>query len=56
MRAAVCRAFGEPLVVEDVVAVVWSPLWGQTIFYLVLVIVLLARPQGMFGKRAVRAQ
>jgi branched-chain amino acid transport system permease protein len=44
------------LVIEDVVAVVWSPLWGQTTFYLVLVVVLLARPQGMFGKRAVRAQ
>ena len=44
------------LVIEDVVAVVWSPLWGQTTFYLVLVIVLLARPQGIFGKRTVRAQ
>jgi branched-chain amino acid transport system permease protein len=44
------------LVVEDVVAVVWSPVWGQTTFYLVLVVVLLARPQGLFGKRAVRAQ
>lgn len=44
------------LVIEDVVAVVWSPLWGQTTFYLVLVVVLLARPQGMFGKKAVRAQ
>ena len=44
------------LVIEDVVAVVWSPLWGQTTFYLVLVVVLMARPQGLFGKRAVRAQ
>jgi branched-chain amino acid transport system permease protein len=44
------------LVIEDVVAVVWSPVWGQTTFYLVLVVVLLARPQGLFGKRAVRAQ
>ncbi|HEX6523267.1 MAG TPA: branched-chain amino acid ABC transporter permease [Streptosporangiaceae bacterium] len=44
------------LVIEDVVAVVWSPLWGQTTFYLVLVVVLLVRPQGMFGKKAVRAQ
>lgn len=44
------------LVIEDVVAVVWSPLWGQTTFYLVLVVVLLVRPQGLFGKRAVRAQ
>jgi branched-chain amino acid transport system permease protein len=44
------------MVIEDVVAVVWSPVWGQTTFYLVLVVVLLARPQGIFGKRAVRAQ
>jgi branched-chain amino acid transport system permease protein len=44
------------LVLEDVVAVVWSPVWGQTTFYLVLVVVLLARPQGLFGRTAVRAQ
>lgn len=44
------------LVIEDVVAVVWSPVWGQTTFYLVLVLVLLIRPQGLFGRRAVRAQ
>jgi branched-chain amino acid transport system permease protein len=44
------------MVIEDVVAVVWSPVWGQTTFYLVLVVVLLARPQGIFGMRAVRAQ
>jgi branched-chain amino acid transport system permease protein len=44
------------LVMEDVIAVVWSPVWGQTTFYLVLVVVLLARPQGLFGRRAVRAQ
>jgi branched-subunit amino acid ABC-type transport system permease component len=44
------------LVIEDVVSVVWSPVWGQTVFYLVLVVVLLARPQGLFGRRAVRAQ
>ena len=44
------------LVIEDVVAVVWSPTWGQTTFYLVLIAVLLLRPQGLFGRRAVRAQ
>jgi branched-chain amino acid transport system permease protein len=44
------------LVIEDVVAVVWSPVWGQTTFYLVLVLVLVLRPQGLFGRRAVRAQ
>jgi branched-chain amino acid transport system permease protein len=44
------------LVIEDVVAVVWSPVWGQMTFYLVLVAVLLVRPQGLFGRKAVRAQ
>jgi branched-chain amino acid transport system permease protein len=44
------------LVIQDVVAVVWSPVWGQTTFYMVLVVVLLFRPQGLLGRRAVRAQ
>jgi branched-chain amino acid transport system permease protein len=44
------------LVIQDVVAVVWSPTWGQTTFYLVLVLVLLLRPQGLLGRKAVRAQ
>ncbi len=44
------------LVIQDVVAVVWSPTWGQTTFYLVLILVLLARPQGLLGRKAVRAQ
>jgi len=44
------------LVIQDVVAVVWSPTWGQTTFYIVLVLVLLIRPQGLLGRKAVRAQ
>jgi branched-chain amino acid transport system permease protein len=44
------------LVIQDVVAVVWSPTWGQTTFYLVLVLVLVLRPQGLLGRKAVRAQ
>jgi branched-chain amino acid transport system permease protein len=44
------------LVIQDVVAVVWSPTWGQTTFYLILIIVLLVRPQGLLGRKAVRAQ
>src|SRR6202050_349584 len=44
------------LVIQDVVAVIWSPTWGQTTFYLVLVLVLLLRPQGLLGRKAVRAQ
>ena len=44
------------LVIQDVVAVTWSATWGQTTFYLVLVLVLLIRPQGLLGRKAVRAQ
>lgn len=44
------------LVIQDVVAVVWSPVWGQTVFYVALFVVLLLRPQGLFGKQGVRAQ
>lgn len=42
--------------IEDVVSVVWSPVWGQTMFYSVLIVVLLLRPQGLFGKKLARAQ
>jgi branched-chain amino acid transport system permease protein len=44
------------LVIQDVVAVVWSPVWGSTVFYATLVVVLLVRPQGLFGRKGVRAQ
>jgi branched-chain amino acid transport system permease protein len=42
--------------IQDVVAVTWSPVWGQTVFYLMLIVVLMVRPQGFFGRRSVRAQ
>ena len=44
------------LVIEDVTAVLWSPVWSSTMFFAVLVLVLLFRPAGLFGQRAVRAQ
>jgi branched-chain amino acid transport system permease protein len=44
------------LVVEDVVAVAWSPTWSTLVFFGVLVIVLTFRPEGLFGRAAVRAQ
>jgi branched-chain amino acid transport system permease protein len=44
------------LVIEDVTAVLWSPVWSSTVFFGVLVVVLLVRPTGLFGARAVRAQ
>ncbi len=44
------------LVLEDVVAVAWSPIWSTLVFFAALVIVLTFRPQGLFGRAATRAQ
>jgi branched-chain amino acid transport system permease protein len=44
------------LVLSDVVAVAWSPTWAPLVFFAALVLVLSIRPQGLFGKSAVRAQ
>ena len=35
---------------------IWSPDWAVVVFYLVLVLVLVFRPAGLFGRRAARAQ
>ncbi len=44
------------LVVNNVTAVVWSPTWATTVFFLLLAIVLLFRPQGFFGQVDTRRQ
>jgi len=44
------------LVLEDVVAVVWSPIWAPFVFFGALVVVLSIRPTGLFGRSAARAQ
>jgi branched-chain amino acid transport system permease protein len=44
------------LVAESVTAAVWSPVWATTVPYVVLILVLLVRPQGITGPREVRAQ
>jgi branched-chain amino acid transport system permease protein len=44
------------LMVEDVVASVWSPLWSEVVFFAALVLVLTLRPQGLFGRSFSRAQ
>jgi branched-chain amino acid transport system permease protein len=44
------------LVINDVVAVAWSPTWSPLVFFAALVVVLSLRPQGLFGRTAVRAQ
>ena len=44
------------LVINDVVAVWWSPTWAPLVYFVALVIVLSVRPQGLLGHAAVRAQ
>lgn len=44
------------LVINDVVAVWWSPTWAPLVYFVALVIVLSVRPQGLLGRAAVRAQ
>ena len=44
------------LVIEDVTSVVWSPVWASTVFFILLVIILLLRPQGLFGQVEGRRQ
>jgi branched-chain amino acid transport system permease protein len=44
------------LVINDVVAVAWSPTWAPLVYFAALVVVLSVRPQGLFGRAAVRAQ
>jgi branched-chain amino acid transport system permease protein len=44
------------LVIEDVTSVVWSPIWASTVFYILLVIILLVRPQGLLGQLEGRKQ
>lgn len=53
LGGALLAAFGM-LVIEDVTAVVWDPTWATTVFFVLLVIVLLVRPQGLFGQLAGR--
>jgi branched-chain amino acid transport system permease protein len=44
------------LVLADVVAVAWSPVWSILVFFAAILLVLSFRPNGLFGARAVRAQ
>jgi len=43
------------LTVESIVDI-WQPSWSIVVFYAALVIVLLVRPAGIFGRQAARAQ
>jgi branched-chain amino acid transport system permease protein len=44
------------ITLEGVIDVVWSPSWSVVVFYGALVLVLAFRPQGLFGRKAARAQ
>ncbi len=40
---------------EDLVGAIWSPVWSTMAFFVVLVVVLSFRPQGLFGQQSARA-
>jgi branched-chain amino acid transport system permease protein len=44
------------LVIEDVTSAVWSPVWASTVFFVLLVVILLIRPQGLLGQVGGRKQ
>jgi len=44
------------LVLADVVAVAWAPVWSSIVFFAAILLVLSVRPEGLFGARAGRAQ
>src|SRR2546425_7804205 len=50
LRGAVIAAL-IMLVTEDITAVVVSPVWASFAFFVILVAVLIVRPQGLFGLR-----
>jgi branched-chain amino acid transport system permease protein len=44
------------MVTAEEIVNLWQPTWATAVYYAVLVIVLLVRPAGLFGKRSARAQ
>ena len=44
------------IIISDVVVVAWDPIWASTAFFVILVILLLLRPQGLFGRLEGRKQ
>ncbi len=55
LSGALIAALGM-LVVEDITSYVWSPVWASTVFFILLVIILLVRPQGLLGQAEGRKQ
>jgi branched-chain amino acid transport system permease protein len=44
------------VIIGDITALVWSPVWSSTVFFALLVALLLFRPQGLFGRLEGRKQ
>lgn len=44
------------VIVSDIVALLWSPVWSSTVFFVLLIVLLLFRPQGIFGRIEGRKQ
>jgi branched-chain amino acid transport system permease protein len=44
------------MVTAEEIVNIWQPTWATAVYYAVLVIVLVVRPTGLFGRQAVRAQ
>jgi branched-chain amino acid transport system permease protein len=44
------------LVIGDVTTVLWSPAWSSFVFFALLILFLVFRPQGIFGQREGRRQ
>jgi branched-chain amino acid transport system permease protein len=55
LRGALIASFAM-LIIEDVTAVVWNPVWSSTVFFILLVVFLVFRPQGLFGLAQGRKQ
>ena len=44
------------IIISDVVVLAWDPIWASTVFFIILVLLLLIRPQGLFGRLEGRKQ
>jgi branched-chain amino acid transport system permease protein len=55
LRGALVGSFAL-VIIGDVTDVVWSPVWASTVFFVFLILLLLFRPQGLFGQLEGRKQ
>jgi branched-chain amino acid transport system permease protein len=55
LRGALVASLGM-LIIEDVTSVIWSPVWATTVFFVLLIVVMIFRPQGLFGRLEGRKQ